>query len=264
MKYEIRPIDKDRWHGYSGSENDFGRGVSFNALIDGKTGKYAISIPEDRLQKLQELTGYNLDTRTLPSGQPHPFYDDAISRVKLPNHSVFFNATNPKEEILIGIIKAVPMVANSLREWEEGHFPEATHYIFSEDEETSAKEAKIARLDEARSLKIAMSKEQKVAIVRILSGRDVASKSDNFVNVAVEEALTKDADAFLHYAEMDNEIMSAHYLIHKCLDKGILLKDGPSIIYGTDRLGYNFQEAVTFLTDPKNQPIRLRLMEMSS
>lgn len=264
MKYEIRPIKKDTWHGYRGAENDFSRGISFNALIDQTTGRYAIRIDEDRLKELEKETGYDLDTRQKPQGRPHPFYDDTVSRIKLPMQPVFYDTRSPKEEIIIGIIKAVPMVANSKQELDEGKWPEATHYIFSEEEETQAQEVKIAQMDEARSLKIAMNKDEKVALVRILSGRDVKGKTDSFVNVAVEQALEKDVEAFLHYANMDKERVKVHHLIHNCLDEGILQKDGPNIYYGTDRLGYSFLEAVSFLSDPKNQPILLRLMEMSS
>lgn len=262
MKYEIRPIEKDRWHGIKGGEQDFSRGISFNAFIDERTGRYAVDIEEDRLQKLQEITGYDLDTRQKPDGGPHPFYDEAVSRIRLPHHSVFYDTVNPKDEILIGIIKGAAKVANSKEEYDSGLWPMASHYIFSQDEATAAQESKIALQDEARSLKMAMDKDQKIAITRIITGRDVTGKTDSFVNVAAEEALTEDTEKFLYYAQMDDELVKTHYLVYRCIDKGILMKDGPAIYYGTDKLGWNFMESVQYLNDPKNQPLKIRLMEM--
>ncbi len=96
---------------------------------------------DEELKSYGEKLGVNLDT-TFKTDKPHDFYCSAQGRVKLENNTMIFNTDNVIDAIKVGIMKGSPFVANSLKEYEEGLYPEATHYIFSEEEEIAVKAKK--------------------------------------------------------------------------------------------------------------------------
>lgn len=53
------------------------------------------------------------------------------------------------EFVKIKVLKASKFVANSLKDWENGLYPEATHVIYDESEEVGIKATKIQKKKES-------------------------------------------------------------------------------------------------------------------
>ena len=136
---EVRVIEKESWHKKGGKES-FKRPITIEALF--RKGKYSIDLSEEELTTYGQKLGVNLDP-TFRVDKPHEFYCSAQGRVKLENNTMIFDTNNVLDAIKVGIMKGSPFVANSLKEYEEGLFGEATHYIFSEEEEIAVKAKKV-------------------------------------------------------------------------------------------------------------------------
>ena len=78
---EVRPIEKERWHGLKGKDA-ITRPVVIEALLSSTTGKLATGLtPEDR-ERLEKETGYDLSP-DYKAGKPHPFWSSPAAFVKL-------------------------------------------------------------------------------------------------------------------------------------------------------------------------------------
>ena len=117
---EVRPIEKERWHGLKGKDV-ITRPVVIEALLSSTTGKLATGLtPEDR-ERLEKETGYDLSP-DYKAGKPHPFWSSPAAFVKLEHKTNIFDISNPLDEIRVKIMKASDLVANSQKEYDEGKF----------------------------------------------------------------------------------------------------------------------------------------------
>ena len=60
---------------------------------------------------------------------------------------------------------------------------------------------------------------------------------------------------------MTKKEVESRSIIEDAIYKNILTKEGGSIFYGGDRIGFDKEEAVEYLVNPKNQKLYLRIME---
>ena len=81
-----------------------------------------------------EKTGFDLSPIFI-NEKSHPFWDSKTAQVKLEHKTNVFNTDRPIDEIKVKILKASDLVANSMKEYEEGKFPNALFVIFDEKEE---------------------------------------------------------------------------------------------------------------------------------
>ncbi len=146
---EIRPVDKVKWHGKKGHEN-FTQPVLIECLFDPITGNYATGLNDDDRKRLEKKTGYDLSDAY--GTTPHPFWNSPTARIKLPAMTSIFDTSRAIDEIKVHVLKASKFVANSMREYEEGLFPEATHIIYDEAEEVKVKATKIQRKRKAMTM----------------------------------------------------------------------------------------------------------------
>jgi len=86
----------------------------------------------------------------------------------LPNATKIFDTNKPLDEIAIKMLKASELVANSLKEYEEGKFPFATHVIFDEREEVQIKASKISIKKEAIIESSKLSRVKKLNLLELL------------------------------------------------------------------------------------------------
>lgn len=154
MKIEVRPIEVKKWHKKIGKE-DFTCPKRIRALVN-ENMEYSTGLnyydknftDPDTDEQITEAKYYSkllnqdLSARFDPDN-PHPFWDASMSSVKLENAPMFFETKNPLDYVRVKMLKACKFIANSVKEYEEGKFPDATHVIFDESEEIEAKAAKI-------------------------------------------------------------------------------------------------------------------------
>lgn len=267
MIVEIRPLKIKKWHGLEGDKS-FTRPKTIEAAVSGETGKYNVLFEsEEEKEHLEKELGYDLSLRFDPE-KPHPFWTSRTAWVELPNHTMFLNTDNPLDRIKLAVIKGHPTVANSQAEYERGEWEKATHVIYSQADEMQQKAKKIEIKKKAIKHSLEMSKEDKIRIIQILTqsrenpaGESYRAKSDNFIDVKIDELCDEKPKEFVKWAEMDAETRAVRALVLESHFQNQLRKEGPAYFYGADRIGIDLDAAVSFLKDPENQDYRIRLQE---
>lgn len=257
---EIKPIEKEKWHGYKG-KNSFARPIVIEALVSTETGQYATGLTEEERLELESKTGYDLSPEYIPE-KIHSFWNSSTGQVRLENKTNIFDTSKPLDYIKVKLLKASDLVANSQKEYEEGLYPEALFVIFDEQEETARKASKAAikRKVIVESEKLSQSK--KIEIIQILLGLNVKNQSNDFIDLKFEEAIDKvGAEKVLNIMNRDDKRNSVHALVLEALQKNILRKEGSAIYYFDDQLGFDLEATVDYLMDSKNQPLKLQILE---
>lgn len=258
-KVEVRVLEKESWHG-QGGEKSFKRPITIEALYDTNTKKYAIALSDEELKSYGETLGIDLDP-TFRANVLHPFYCSSQGRVKLENNTMIFDTKNILDAIKVGILRASPLVANSLKEYEEGHYPEATHYIFSEEEEVAVRARKVELHNACILAASKMSLEEKINIAIVLGDKPLKGRSQSFVDVALDEIIEDKPAEFIVYAKKDKKELNIRATILEALRLNVLTKEGPSICYMGDPIGYGLDEAVSWFKDPNNQTLKVSILE---
>jgi hypothetical protein len=261
MLVEVRPLEKKSWHGKKGAES-FTRPKKIQALVDGEKMQYATGLTEKDIKWLKEEKGIEYDLSPhFHVDRPHPFWDSKMAEIKLENNTMFFNTDNAIEYIKVKVMKASKFVANSMREYDEGLYPEATHVIFDEAEEADIKASKVAIFNKAIIEANKLSKDKKVQIVMILKGKNLKGQSDNFLTVALDEVIKENPEEVLRQIGLDSAEVAVHALVLEALQKNVLRKEGHKIFYFDSLLGSDIIDVIEYLQDEVNQSLKLKIME---
>lgn len=259
MKIEVKPIESKRWHNKKGKES-FTRPKKIQALVDGETLTYATGLTKEESEEYSEKIGKDLSNRFDPEST-HEFWDSPMGVIKLENNTMIFDTDKNLDYVHIKIMKASKFVANSMKEYEEGFYPEATHVIFDESEEVE-KLAKKVEIEERAVREVAdLSLRQKRNIILILSGKSAKGKSDSYVTVKMSELVKKNPKSVLRLIDTEGEEVSVHALIVECLQTSVLTKNGHKISYHDSVLGSDVEDVIEYLMKDENQTLKLRLTE---
>jgi hypothetical protein len=257
---EVRPIEVKKWHNKSGVES-FTRPKKLQALVDGTTMRYATGLSPADIKSLK-AKGINYDlTDNFSADNSHPFWDSPLAVIKLENHTMFFNPENALDFIKIKIMKASRFVANSMEEYNEGHFPDATHVIFDEVEQATILSTKVEAKNEAVLLSSNLSPDKKIQIILVMGGKNLKNQSPNFITIEIDKLITKDPVEFIRHAKMDNKQLANHALVLEALQRNILREEGNRIYHMDSPIGLDVIEVAEFLTKDENQDIKLLILK---
>lgn len=258
---EVRPVPSIPWHGKTGKE-DFSQPKVYEVLLDGRTGRYATGLTDEEKEKFEKDLGVDLSSTFNPN-EAHPYWGSASAAIKLPNHPVFFDTTIPAEAVKVKNMKAMKYVANSMREWEEGKFPDATHVIFDEQEELAIKASKIQTRRRCYEVLNKMSLDERANMAIILSEGDtvVNRHSQDIVDIAIDEIIEENPDKFMLYAKMDKNELYTRAAVLEALHRNILTKEGTAVHYMGDIIGYSTEEAIQWFMNPNNQALKVAILE---
>lgn len=264
---QVRPVDTKKWHGKTGNES-FTRPKIIQAFVDASTMAYKTGLTKEEEIKYGELlkvdlsSQYNLET-------PHPFWDNKVAEIKLENRTQFFNIDTPLDYVKVKVMKASRFVANSVKDYEEGLYPEATHVIFDESEEVDIKAVQAEIRNNAVIAISKISKDAKIELIMVLSADDdymkmknLKGKSDNYIIVEMEKIIDKKAEQVLRYLKMDREYISLYALSLEALQKSVLTKEGHKIKYHESVIAQDLESLIEYLGKPENQELKLRIMAM--
>jgi hypothetical protein len=259
-KVEVRPLERERWHGKKGKEN-FTRPLTIEALVSIKTGLFATGLTDEDRERLEKITGYNLSPE-YKHDKSHEFWSTPAGQVKLDYKTNVFDMDKPIDEIKVKLMKASDLVANSQKEYEEGKFPQALFVIYDEHEELEIKASKAAIKREVVIEGAKLSKARKAEIVQVLLGTSVRSQSDDFISLKLDQAVEeKGAELVLRMIKRDKKDTSLHALILEAIYKGVLRKDGTSIYYMDDQIGFDMESSIAYFKDKNNQTLKAQIME---
>ena len=257
---EVRPIERERWHGLKGKDA-ITRPVVIEALLSSTTGKLATGLtPEDR-EKLEKETGYDLSP-DYKAGKPHPFWSSPAAFVKLEHKTNIFDLSNPLDEIRVKIMKASDLVANSQKEYDEGKFPLAQFVIYDEREEVEMKASKAAIRRKVVIEADKLSATRKSEIIQIVLGVTTRNQSNDFIDLKLDEAIDKDGpQRVLDLIQRDKARTSLHATVLEAIHKNVLRKEGTAVHYMEDQLGFDIEAAIDYLADKKNQALKAQIIE---
>jgi len=256
---EIRPLPLVKWHGKKEKES-FGQPITEEVLVSEYSGKFNTGLTEEEAEKYGKLLGVDLSDNFNPD-TPHAYWSTKAAWMTLPNRTMILDTSKPNEFVKVKNIKASNRVANSMREWEDNKWPNATHVIFDEEEDLENKATKIAIRTKAIIKAAAMSLESKANIVQILSEKTVKNRSLNFVDVEIDEIINSKPDEFLKVVDMGSAEVTVRAKVLEMISKNILTKEGGSIYYMGDLIGMDYEDAVRWFKDPNNQMLKVNLME---
>ena len=259
MLVEVRPLEIEKWHRKKGPE-DFSQPLIIECLYDIDTGNYATGLTEEEQKKYEKLTGYDLSNNYNPS-KPHPFWNSQAARIKLPHRTTIFDTKKPLDFIKVKVLKASKFVANSMKEYEEGLYPEATYVIFDEAEEMAIKASKIQKKNTALKLSIKMTTDEKINILQILSHKSLRGQSQDYIDVEIDKVINEDTDKFIELAKSDKKETYMRATVLEAIHKGILTKEGNAVLYMGDRIGNETDDAVKYFLDPQNQNLKTAILE---
>lgn len=259
MKVEVRPLDIPRWHGKKGKES-FAQAHVIEALYDNEIGGYATGLTEEEAQEYGKKLGQNLSNVYDQNG-PHEFWGSKMGRVKLENRTMIFDDTNALDYVRVKMMKASKFVANSMKEWKDGMFPEATHVIYDEEEEVSIKATKIQKKKKALKLSLELTQDDQINIIQILSDKSLRGRSQDFIDVEIDNILETRTDDFLRYAQIDKKELYIRAAVLEAIHRNILTKEGTSIFYMSDKIGFDFESTIEWFNDPQNQNMKVAILE---
>ncbi len=259
MIVEVRPIETKKWHGKKGEEN-FSRPLILQCLYDRNTGKYATGLSEADRKRLEKKTGYDLSDE-YNNEKAHPFWDTNAAKIKLPYSTSIFDTEKPLDELKVMVLKASRYVANSVSDYENGLYPDATHVIYDESEQMKIKASKIQLRNKALGLSLKMTQAKKVEVIMIMRKKLLKGQSQNYVDVIIDELITEDPERFIMFAKMDEQERFIRSLVLEGLMKNVLTKEGSSIYYLGDKLGNDIDGAVKYFLDPNNQELKGAILE---
>lgn len=260
IKVEVRPIEHKKWHDKTGQES-FTRPKKIQALLDSNTMKYATGLTEEDIKALRKK-GVNYDlSDNYDSENLHPFWDSSMAVIKLENNTMFFDLDNALEFIKVKVMKASKFVANSMAEYENGTWPDATHVIFDEAEQAQVLASKVETRNTAIIEASKLSPDRKVELILVMGGRNMKNQSADFVAVELDKVLNKNPEEFLRNLKMDKKQIAAHALVLEALQKGVLRKEGQRIFHMDSPLGIDEIEVAEYLAKEENQDIRLLVLQ---
>jgi hypothetical protein len=260
MKVEIRPIDIKKWHKKQGKES-FARNKKISALV-GEDRKYATGLSERDIAYLKEEKGvkYNLDDTYLDD-KPHEFWDSSTAVITLENKTIILDTDKPLDYIKLKLAKASKYIANSIKEYQEGLYPDATHVIYDENEDVEIKATKVATKKSAYLKCAEITKDKKTQIIMILTGKNLRNKSENFVEVELDNLIENKAREVLNLLEKNKEDLYLEAMILESLQKSVLTKAGHKIMYYDSILGTDISDVVEYFKQDVNQDIKLKILE---
>ena len=256
---EVKPLPLKKWHGKKGKEA-FGQPKVIEALYSNSIGGYQTGLTTEEAEVYGKKLGFNLDNLFNPDKE-HTFWSQKIAQVKLENATIFFDTKKPLDFVKVKLIKASKFVANSMKEWEEGNWPDATHVIYDENEEADVRASSIQKRNRAIQLAGKMSAAEKATMVLIINKKYVKNKSTNFIDVEIDDAIENHVEDFIRYAEMDLTDIQVRGSILEGLHRQILTKEGESVYYMGERIGFDIEDAMAWFQNPDNQKLKVAILE---
>lgn len=259
MKVEVRPIKVKKWHGKEGKES-FTQSKTIEVLVNAQTGQFDTGLTPEETEKYSKLLGVDLSPIYNPN-EAHPYWSTKAASIKLENKTMLFDPINNADFVKIKNLKASKYVANSLQEFEQGLYPNATHVIFDEEAEVTKKASGVQLKNKAIQFSLKMSADEKTNIIQILSGKSVRGRSTNFIDVEIDNLVQDSPEQFLKYSKMDKNEVYVRAAILECIHRNILTKEGLAIHYMGDVIGLDFETAVEWFSNPQNQKMKVAILE---
>lgn len=247
-QYVIRPIIRNKFSGQSYYNKTLtviqGAQLSQNGLY--KTG---LSL-EDQKHFEEKL---NLPKGTL-SARNGDFWGDMEVRLRNDKLTIF-NIVNDYDELKFRMLQQHDWIANT--EHDVVGNSTARFYIYDPEAASKIEDAKMEFEFAAIEAFSNATVEERKGLLRIYGKKGVDTMSETMVKTELYKQVKSDPKEFIRLATAKDTPVRA--LIEALIEKGILKKKGTYFYNGEDLLGSSTDEVVSYLSDLKNQAIKLAL-----
>ncbi len=241
----IKPITKTKFSGISSYVKSK---TVFTTQLDPNNGLYKNGLTAKQEKEYESLL--NLPAGTL--NKRSPFWGD-IEIIVNNDKSTFFTLMGPMDEIKESVIRAHDKIANS--EFELSKKPGCLFFIDDPEEkaklESSIIEYKLSAIETFQELAI----EEKRSLLRVLGKSGIDNMSETMVKAELFKKVEENPKYFLENAKDPN--MKVRSLLSEAIEKKVLTKRSSTFFYAEDPIGNSTDEALDYLTDIKNQTIKL-------
>jgi len=262
----VKPLPVKKWHGKTGAEA-FAQPRKIEILYDSKTGGYATGLTEEETKEYSKRLGVDLSNIFLMD-EPHPFWSTKAAWIELGNATKVFDTKKNMDFVKVKNLRASKFVANSMEEYNNGMYPEATHVIFDEEEEMTVK---ASRTQKMQKLYVALEKlttEDKINLILVVSNKNFRGRSINFIDGELSTIVdnttdekSANIDDLLRILGTGREEVSIRAKVHELLIKNILTKQGTNINYMGEVIGSDIDSAIKWFQDPNNVSIRVSILD---
>lgn len=251
----VKPIIKERWHGLHklGRAKFQGTADVIQAVYDKTIGTLATGLDQEQRDRLSKAMGIDLNPLST-----NEYWQEF--KVKLEDKTMIFDTKIPFQELQISVLRASNLVANSQKEHDAGRWPDAKYVIYDEQQEVE-KEAKTAEVKaQAVGVFSKLSPSKRLDILKIF-GKATNNTSEDFTYARLYEILEEDPKRFTEVASAKPEEIKVKALVFDLETKGILRTKGAAYLYNDQQIGFDYDDTVTYLMNPKNQELLIKLTD---
>jgi len=247
-QYVIRPIIRNKFSGQSYYQKTYtviaGAQLSQNGLY--KTG---LSVTDqEHFEKELNLPKGTLNARN------SEFWGDMEVRLRNDKLTIF-NIVNGYDELKFKMLQQHDWIANT--EHDVVGNSTARFYIYDPEAASKIEDAKMEFEFAAMEAFHNTTIEERRGLLRIYGKKGVDSMSETMVKTELFKEVKKDFKEFIRLSKAKDTPIRA--LIESLIEKDILKKKGTYFYNGEDLLGSSTDEVVSYLSDIKNQAVKLAL-----
>lgn len=247
-QYVIRPIIRNKFSGQSYYNKTVT--VIMGAQLS-NTGLHKTGLtPNEEKEFEKEL---NLPQGTL-SKRNADFWGDMEVRLRNDKLTIF-NIVNAYDELKFRMLQEHDWIANT--EHDVPGNSTARFYIYDPEAASKIEDEKMEYEFTAMEIFQAKTVEERRGLLRIYGKKGVDSMSETMVKTELFKELRKDFKEFIRLANAKDTPIRA--LLATLIEKDIIKKKGTYFYNGEDLLGSSTDEVVGYLSDIKNQAVKLAL-----
>jgi len=251
----VKPIIKERWHGLhkQGRAKFQGTADVIQPIYDTTIGTLATGLAEKDQERLGKTLGIDLSPVST-----NEYWNNF--KIKLEDKTQIYDSRVPLQELQISVLKASKFIANSQKELDAGKWPSAKYVIYDEASEIE-KEAVAAEVKaKASKLFSDLSPAKRLSLLKIF-GKASDNVTDDFSYAKLYEIVEEEPKRFIEVASMKAEEIKIKALIFDLETKGILRTKGTSYLYNDQQVGFDYDNTVEYLLNPKNQELLVKLTD---
>jgi hypothetical protein len=238
----LRPLGKSAWSGiknYRNCTDTIGPYLT-------RSGRVYTGLTAEDADRLGKQLGLDLT--------PNSDFWIEWSAIRAGNKDLYFNTDDPMDELRYLFLKNHKRVAGSIFEKKST----ADYVLINKEEE--AKKANIFNKVKRRAAREfdRMSAEDHRKCLRLF-GQNASNMGAEQAENVLFDIVDSNPQKFLDIW-VDNKDRDTAYLIEAALSKNILRKTKNIYRYGTDIVGYSLDDVIAYLSDPKNQDLKLAIM----
>lgn len=263
LRIEIRPIpNRGEIRKFSENLEYFSQSHILGCFVNPVSLRYETGLSKEDLEYLEEVRCPYDVTDIYTNNVPHIFWDNQMSKIALTNSPIFLY---PGKSILDFIkwkyLLASRYIYNSEAEMLTGVKPEATHFIYNEDEETAIKATKVQLKNDMIVKLSKQSPERKRELILIITDEVTENKDDDYLTVKLEEMINNKAQ-FLRLTELINankDEVKMLATIKLAINKKVLTRTQKGIYFYENNIGFTEKDVMQFLLNTENQEILLNI-----